>query len=124
MLLKKIFKSSSLIITILILGCAKNEVKEKVLLRPVKYSEVSYLGGEKIRQFSGTAKTEKIINLSFRSSGIITKFDMKLGQRVKKNELLGRLDNVSTRLSYESSIESQNSSAIYIASTQSDLFAA
>ena len=110
MLLKKIFKSSSLIITILILGCAKNEVKEKVLLRPVKYSEVSYLGGEKIRQFSGTAKTEKIINLSFRSSGIVTKFDMKLGQRVKKNELLGRLDNVSARLSYESSIESQNSS--------------
>lgn len=94
----------------LLLGCGEKEVKEEVVLRPVKYSEVSFLGGEKSRQFSGTAQTEKIINLSFRSSGIITKLDMTLGQEVKKGQLLGTLDNVTARLSYESSIESKNSS--------------
>jgi RND family efflux transporter MFP subunit len=90
-------------------SCGEKEIKEAVVLRPVKYSEVSYLGSDKARQFSGTAKTEKIINLSFRSSGIITKLDMKLGQKVKKGQLLGTLDNVSARLSYESSIASKNS---------------
>ncbi|MFK7780886.1 efflux RND transporter periplasmic adaptor subunit [Psychroserpens sp.] len=92
-----------------LISCGEKEVKEEVILRPVKYTEVSYLGGEKSRQFSGTAKTEKIVNLSFRSNGIITKLDMKLGQKVKKDQLLGTLDNVSARLNYESSISSKNS---------------
>ena len=93
----------------LLLSCGEKEVKEEVVLRPVKFSEVSYLGGDITRSFSGAAKTEKIVNLSFRSSGIITKLDMKLGQKVKKDQLLGTLDNVSARLNYESSISTKNS---------------
>ncbi|WP_411894386.1 efflux RND transporter periplasmic adaptor subunit [Winogradskyella sp. A2] len=92
------------------LGCGENEVTEEIVLRPVRTGEVGYVGGDKSRSFSGTAQTEKIVNLSFRSSGIITKLDMKLGQKVKKNDLLGTLDNVSARLNYESAIESKNSS--------------
>lgn len=109
MLSNQIFKISSLALVLVLMSCGEKEVKEEIVLRPVKYSEVSYLGGDKTRQFSGTAKTEKIVNLSFRSSGIITKLDMKLGQKVKKGQLLGTLDNVSARLSYESSIASKNS---------------
>lgn len=109
MLSKRIIKISSLIIVLLLFSCGEKEVKEVEVLRPVKYSEVTYIGGEKSRQFSGTAKTEKIVNLSFRSSGIITKLDMKLGKKVKKGQLLGTLDNVSARLNYESSIAAKNS---------------
>lgn len=93
----------------LTMGCGKKESPKKDILRPVKYSEVSYLGGDKVRQFSGTAKTEKIINLSFRNTGIITELNMRLGQEVKEGELLAKLDNVQSRLNYESAIESQNS---------------
>ncbi|WP_299365684.1 efflux RND transporter periplasmic adaptor subunit [Winogradskyella sp.] len=109
MLSNRIFKIHTIVLVILLSSCGEKEVKEEVVLRPVKYAEVGYLGGEKTRQFSGTAKTEKIVNLSFRSSGIITKFDMKLGQDVKKGQLLGTLDNVAARLNYEASIESKNS---------------
>ncbi|WP_295830345.1 efflux RND transporter periplasmic adaptor subunit [uncultured Winogradskyella sp.] len=105
----QIFKISCLLAVLFMMSCGEKEVKEEVILRPVKYSEVTYLGGEKTRQFSGTAKTEKIVNLSFRSSGIITKLDMNLGQKVKKGTLLGTLDNVAARLNYESAIESKNS---------------
>lgn len=97
-------------VLLFLVSCGKEEKKEAVVIRPVKYEEVNYLGGDKMRSFSGAAKTEKIINLSFRNSGIITEFHMKLGQVVKKGELLGKLDNVSSRLNYESSIESKNSS--------------
>lgn len=110
MLINRLFKVSSIFIISLLLSCGEKEVKKDVVLRPVKYSEVAYLGGDKARSFSGTARTEKIINLSFRSNGIITKLDMKLGQKVKKGQLLGSLDNVSARLNYESAIESKNSS--------------
>lgn len=107
--IKRISKLSCLFLIVTLFSCGEKEVKEEVVLRPVKYAEVTYLGGDKERRFSGTAKTEKIINLSFRSNGIITKLDMKLGQRVKKGDLLGTLDNVSARLNYESAIESKNS---------------
>ncbi len=110
MLVNRILKISCLLTILLLYSCGEKVAEEAVVLRPVKFAEVSYLGGEKARSFSGTAQTEKIINLSFRSNGIITTFDLKLGQEVKKGQLLGKLDNVSARLSYESAIEQKNSS--------------
>ncbi|MCO4820821.1 MAG: efflux RND transporter periplasmic adaptor subunit [Flavobacteriaceae bacterium] len=94
---------------LLTFSCGKKEKVVAEVLRPVKYTEVSYLGGDIIREFSGTAKTEKIINLSFRNTGIIIELNMKLGQIVKKGDLLAKLDNVQSRLNYEAAIESKNS---------------
>lgn len=105
--LKTIF--SLWILCFSMMSCKDKETQQDLLLRPVKYAEVNYQGGDKMRTFSGAAKTEKIINLSFRSSGIITVLDMKLGQVVKKGQLLSRLDNVQARLNYEAAIESKNS---------------
>jgi len=108
-IIKQAIKIFSIICFLLSIGSCKEEKVVEEVLRPVKFTEVSYLGGDKIRNFSGTAKTERIINLSFRNTGIITMLDMKLGQQVKKGQLLAKLDNVQSRLNYESSIESQNS---------------
>lgn len=94
---------------VLFTNCKKEEAPKEIAIRPVKYTEVAYLGGEKIRDFSGTAQTEKTITLSFRNTGIITELNMKVGQEVKKGELLSRLDNVQARLNYESAIETKNS---------------
>ena len=91
-------------------GC-KEKTQTPPPIRPVVYQEVGFMGGENIRTFSGTAKTERVINLSFRSSGIITFFNLKIGQEVKKGDLLAQLDNVQARLNYESAISSQNSAA-------------
>ena len=121
MLSNRIFKISSLFMVFLLVGCGEKEVKEEIVLRPVKYSEVTILGGEMTRQFSGAARTQKIVNLSFRSSGIVTKLDMKLGQNVKKGQLLGALDNVSARLNYESSISSKNSAESQMNTTKLSL---
>ena len=92
-------------------SCGEEVKKEEKFVRPVKYQEVGFLGGEKVRTFSGTAQTDKIINLSFRNNGIITEFNIKLGQIVKKGQLLARLDNVQSRLSYEQSLTDLNSAA-------------
>lgn len=108
--LKQSYGFIGILVLLLLTACGKKEEKEQAPIRPVKYQEVAYLGGDKLRSFSGTAKTEKVVNLSFRNNGIITELNMKLGQQVSKGELLGRLDNVSARLNYESSIEQKNSS--------------
>ena len=92
-------------------SCGEEKKEVKKIVRPVKYKQVGYLGGEKIRTFSGTAQTDKIISLSFRNSGIITQFDIRLGQKVKKGQLLAKLDNVQSRLAYEQSVTQLNSAA-------------
>lgn len=95
----------------MLIACSGNEKKTEETLRPVRYTEVGYLGGNKIRTFSGTAQTDKIINLSFRANGIITDFNMKLGQKIKAGDLLAKLDNVESRLAYEQSVTQLNSAA-------------
>ena len=103
--------SICLLILVTFLSCSEEKKTAEKFIRPVKYETVSYLGGEKIRTFSGTAQTDKIINLSFRNSGIITQYDIKLGRKVKKGELLAKLDNVQSRLSYEQALTDLNSAA-------------
>lgn len=107
--------------TITVLSCSKEKKQEIIKVRPVKYQEVGYLGGEKIRTFSGTAQTDKIINLSFRNTGIITQFDIKLGQKVKKGQLLAKLDNVQSRLSYEQAVTQLNSAESQMNTTKLSL---
>jgi|TARA_B110000908_G_scaffold54305_1_gene66179 RND family efflux transporter MFP subunit len=93
----------------LLFSCSEAKKETKKFIRPVRYQKVGYLGGEKLRTFSGTAQIDKIIGLSFRSSGIITTFNIKLGQKVKKDQLISTLDNVQARLNYESAISTKNS---------------
>ena len=92
-------------------GCREEEPEKAPVLRPVSYEEVGYRGGGNVRTFSGTAETDKVIDLSFRSSGIITRFDIRLGQQVTKGQLMAQLDNVQARLAYEQALSSQNSAA-------------
>lgn len=104
-----IFKLIILVVLLSFISCKDEKKAEKIPLRPVTYQEVQFAGGKAIRTFSGTAQTDKIINLSFRNNGIITEFNLKLGQVVKKGQLLGKLDNVQSRLNYESAVSSLNS---------------
>lgn len=94
---------------LLFISCGKEKKEAPKLIRPVKYKNVALYGGDKIRSFSGTSRTDKIIKLSFRSSGIITSFNIKIGQKVKKGQQLAVLDNVQARLNYQSTVSNLNS---------------
>lgn len=93
----------------LLISCSEEKQAEKKLIRPISYQQVGYLGGQKIRTFSGSSRTDKIVNMSFRSSGVLSKLNIKLGQQVTKGQLLAQLDNVQARLNHENSISSKNS---------------
>jgi len=105
----RILTFALLLVTVFSISCSEKKKEEKPPVRPVSYQEVGFLGGESTRTFSGTANTEKVINLSFRNSGIITEFYLKIGQTVKNGQLLAKLDNVQSRLNYENSLSSLNS---------------
>lgn len=119
--MKYIFKLNIVLGLLLLTACGEEKKETEKFLRPVKYQEVGYLGGEKIRSFSGTSRTDEIINLSFRSGGILTMFDIKLGQNVSKGQLLAKLDNVQSRLNYENAVSSLNSAASQMNTAKSSL---
>jgi len=105
----KILTFGLLLVAVFFLSCSEKKKEEKPILRPVSYQKVGFLGGESQRTFSGTANTEMVIDLGFRNNGIITEFNLKIGQTVKKGQLLAKLDNVQSRLNYENSLSSLNS---------------
>lgn len=119
--MKYIFKLNIILALLLLTACGEEKKEVEKFVRPVKYQEVGYLGGEKIRSFSGTSRTDEIINLSFRSGGILTMFDIKLGQNVSKGQLLAKLDNVQSRLNYENAVSSLNSAASQMNTAKSSL---
>lgn len=104
-----------------LLACSESKEEVTTFVRPVKYVELSYSNNDLKRTFSGKAATDKIINLSFRNQGIITKFDIKLGQKVEKGQLLASLDNVQARLSYEQALTRLNSAASQMNTAQLNL---
>ncbi|EAR01152.1 probable transport/efflux transmembrane protein [Maribacter sp. HTCC2170] len=106
---------------LIFISCGDEKKEENKIVRPVSYQEVGYLGGEKSRTFSGTSKTDEVVNLTFRNGGIITTFDIKLGQKVKKRQLLAKLDNVQSRLNYENAVSSLNSAASQMNTAKSNL---
>lgn len=110
-----------LIVVVTFTSC-KEKVKEKeVVLRPVKYEVVGTSSSQSIRVFSGVAKAGDEIDLSFRSNGIITELNAKVGQNVKKGDLIAKLDNVQAKLSYEQTISSLNTANSAMKTAKSNL---
>ncbi len=106
---------------LLVTSCGEDKITEEKLVRPVIYHKVGISGGDKVRVFSGTSKTDQVVKLSFRSSGVLSELNFNLGQKVKKGELLAKLDNVQARLNYENSRSSKNSSESNMNTTKLNL---
>jgi len=75
-----------------LVACGEKEVIEKDTVKPVKAIQVEEdqaFGG---RWFPGQAKAGKEANLSFRVPGTLQEFPVKLGDEVRRGDLLARLD--------------------------------
>ncbi len=104
------------------LSACKEKVEEKeAVLRPVKFEVVGTANAQTIRTFSGVAKANDAIGLSFRSGGIITKVNHWKGAKVKKGDIIARLDNVEANLAYEQSVSALNSARSAMNTAKSSL---
>ncbi len=102
-------------------ACKDKEIKKEEVLRPVQYRVVGSSSAQNIRTFSGVAKAGDEIELSFRSNGIITTLDIKVGQKVNKGDLIAKLDNVQANLAYEQSVSALNSAKSAMNTAKSSL---
>ena len=113
------------ILVIFALGACGKEKKENVKLekipRPVRYVVVANKDVEYTRIFSGNITSEIESNLSFRVNGTIINKYVKLGDRIKKGQVLADLDDNDYRLSMENSIAQYENSLAGVAEAEAGL---
>lgn len=86
-----------LLIPFFLLSCGdEKRVEEKI--RPVRYKEVTMGVGGSTRVFSGTAKTGIESKLSFKVGGTVKDVNVKVGDYVKKGDLLVELDDTDYKV--------------------------
>jgi len=80
-----------LIFMVALTGCAK-ELPQPEILRPVRSQQVYATGGDRVRNFSGTARAGRETDLSFRVPGRIEELSVEVGDAVRAGQSIARLE--------------------------------
>ncbi len=84
---------------VLLTACSQEEQKvEEDIIRPVRYERIVPIETSRSRTFNGIAKSELESTLSFRVGGAISRLKVKVGDAVKKGQLLATLDSSDYQL--------------------------
>ena len=89
-------------LTILALtSCTSKEQQHKVIIKPVAYEVIGNDSGTQSKTFNGKSQSGSEIKLSFRANGLIVSLPVKNGERVKKGQVLAKIDTKDISLSYD-----------------------
>jgi len=77
--------------TLVVSGCGKKEEPPEVI-RSIKWMKVAETSAKQVRMISGTTKPVDQTALSFAVGGTVEKVEVKLGDQVKKGQVLAELD--------------------------------
>lgn len=108
-----------LILSLLFIRCGGEKQAEKKVIKPVKYAAVEQLGGAIIKSFNGTSQSGAETKLSFRTSGLIVKLEVKVGDHVKKGQLLAMLDLNDLKLNLQKATASLQSAQSQVETAKS-----
>jgi len=102
-------------------ACSKGPAERKLLPRPVRVHQVAATSGVPTRTFSGTAKAGSESKLSFKVQGSLQQLPVKVGETVKRGQLIAKLDQRDFKLQLgeaqaalgQASAQSRNAQAEY-----------
>lgn len=94
---------------LLLTACSGSEtaVTTEAVIRPVRYQTIGYSQGAGQHTYSGVAQADQLSKLSFRVGGTIRTLNVKLGDRVRKGQLIATIDPID----YSIQAEQANASA-------------
>ncbi|MFT5757189.1 MAG: multidrug efflux system membrane fusion protein [Alteromonadaceae bacterium] len=90
-------------LTGLLLSCNKPVEKFKEVIRPIAWVQVQQASFDQVRRLSGTVYPVEATNLSFEVGGKVESVKAKLGDSVKRGDVLARLEQRNFNLSLQSS---------------------
>ncbi|GEM_PF-199967 len=88
---------------LLLSGCEQEQVQEPQKLRKVKILQVKPNTAGQVRTFSGLAKGQMEANLSFKLAGTISSLPVKVGDKLKKSQLIAQIDPLQFELQAQQS---------------------
>ncbi|PID38980.1 MAG: hypothetical protein CSB49_02830 [Proteobacteria bacterium] len=90
----------TLTLTLSLLGaaCGEEKTAQEQVIRPVKTQAVRLVGGELKRTFTAKSQAGSTSNLSFKVNGQLSKLLVKVGDTVKKGQLIAVVDGSDIRL--------------------------
>ncbi len=114
---------TNILVLSMIIACnnATEETNEVSTIRPVKYFKVGANKLEGKHTFTGLAKAQQEADLSFKVSGTVDKVIVKVGDRVKKGDILAVIDATDYQVNYNQSLANVQSSKAQIESAQAQL---
>ena len=119
--MKKVLIYIFIILVLAACGKKKEEVQVKEKPRSVRYIVAENKTSEFKRIFAGNIISETESNLSFRVSGTIIKKYAKLGDYVKKGQVLAELDNEDYKLDVENAAAQYESSKAKLAEANAQM---
>jgi len=100
-------RSTIIITTLIFLTACGGNKEEKTIeksIRPVRYAQIGMSSDADVHTFSGTAQASEVTNLSFRVSGNIKGLKVKLGDRVRRGQLIATIDPADLNIQVEQAI--------------------
>ncbi|AZQ64810.1 efflux RND transporter periplasmic adaptor subunit [Flammeovirga pectinis] len=111
----------SLSLGILLFGCAKEVEQKEEIIRPIRYSQVFYSGGEAFQTFAGVSKAGTESQLSFRVSGVLTSIRVVEGDIVKKGQLIATIDDSDAKIAFQQVVAQTHSAKVQLETMKASL---
>ncbi len=89
--MKKVFILAAAVL--MMAGCQNKNAEQKEHLRCVEVIKPQPLSGESVLTYSGKVKETKQVNVAFKTGGPIDKIHVRVGDHVKKGQLLAEIES-------------------------------
>lgn len=113
--------SSMLIFSLSSCGGKRTEEALPEFIKPIKYAQVVRAGQVNRQTYAGTVQSSKEAQLSFKVNGNINYLPVKIGDRVRKGQLIARIDATDYRVQVEQSKSNLLGAETQIKSAESQL---
>lgn len=107
------------VIAILFASCNSKTEKHLEIIKPVKYEKIDYSTDGQSHSFSGMVKSKHETNLSFKVGGTLNRVNVKLGDKVRKGQLIAAIDPIDYTVHKEQAIAQKKSAKSQLVMAQS-----
>ncbi|NLR91996.1 efflux RND transporter periplasmic adaptor subunit [Flammeovirga agarivorans] len=111
----------SIWLSISFFSCQKEEETKEEIIRPVRYKQVFYSGGEAFQTFAGVSKAGTESDLSFRVSGVLTSIRVVEGDVVKKGQLIATIDDSDAKIAFQQVVAQTQSARVQLETAKANL---
>ncbi|MDF1696142.1 MAG: efflux RND transporter periplasmic adaptor subunit [Saprospiraceae bacterium] len=121
--MNKLIIACSVFCVLFLFACSGSEknANSTQSIRPVKYINVGQSDRIGQHSYTGLAKAQQEANLSFKVGGTINNIPVKVGDLVRKGQVLARLDATDYQVNYDQSVANDQNSKAQIGSAEAQL---